>query len=82
MDHIDEFIKFAKALPDNGGGFVRDYGDMFKATAKELKRLRKAEAKRADLSRRNGKGGGRPRSADAAIKPASLKRREYRAKDS
>lgn len=74
-DLIEEFIKFAKVLPK------ADFRtEMIRAAAKELKRLRADERKRADLARKNGRAGGRPRSAEDAIKPASLKRRQYRDK--
>ena len=66
--------RFAKVLPK------ADFRtEMIRAAAKELKRLRADERKRADLARKNGKAGA-PRSAEDAIKPASSKRREYRAK--
>jgi hypothetical protein len=77
-DHISDFINYAKTAQPGDCGDLS--AETIRAAAKELKRLRRGERKRAELARRNGAAGGRPRAPDSEIKPASLKRRAYREK--
>lgn len=81
MDYIEEFLSFAQGCTKWPAG-VRVPVDplMIRAVTKELKRLRGAEERRAELSRKNGRAGGRPLAPESEIKPASLKRRQYRKK--
>lgn len=49
------------------------------AAMREIKRLRKRVDYHADISRRNGAKGGRPRKPDSEVSKAALKRRDKRA---
>lgn len=77
-ERVDEFIRFGRRSKDGAGVIAQLTPETIRAAAKELARLRAEERRRIALARKNGRAGGRPRSAEDAIKPASLKRREYR----
>ena len=77
-DHIDAFIKAGRHAKSTDNALTQLSPETIRAAAHELARLRAAERRRAALARKNGRAGGRPRAPDAEIKPASLKRREYR----
>jgi hypothetical protein len=80
-ERVDEFIRAGRrAKATNGAILAQLSPETIRAAAQELARLRADERRRAALARKNGRAGGRPRAPDAEIKPASLKRREYRAK--